>query len=398
LPTTGSYTTTVNYAVEQITVIPTTVDATATVTVNGKAVASGAVSQAIKLNAGNNTPNLISVVVKAQDGVTTKTYNVFVTRALSPNAALSRLKLSNGVLSPVFNSTVSTYSTQVPNTLTSITVSPTTADANARVKINGIIVKSGATSAAIPLSVGNNTITALVIAQDGSTTKTYTVTVLRTPSANANLTLLKLSRGILSPVFATGTTEYTASVVNGVSSVIVTPTAFSSTATVIVNGTPVNSGSASAAIDLTVGANNIAVVVTAQDNTTIKTYNIVITRAGSPETIPDQAAYVASPVETPVTVEDGVAVHQGLSPNGDGINDRLTIDGIAQYPDNRLTIVNRNGSLIYEAKGYDNENRAFDGRSNKTGQMQVPGTYYYSLDYTANGTIKHKTGYIILKY
>jgi len=398
LPTTSAYTSLVVNAVEQITVVPTAVDATATITVNGKAVQSGAVSQTINLTAGNNISNLISVVVKAQDGVTTKTYNVFVTRALSPNAALSGLKLSNGVLSPVFNNTNSSYTTQVPNTLTSLTVTPTTADANAKVKINGVLVKSGSASAAIPLSIGYNIVTALVTAQDGSTTKTYTVVVYRLPSANANLSLLKISRGTLSPAFATTTTDYTASVVNGVSTVTVTPTTTSTTATVTINGTPVTSGSASAAIDLTVGANNIAVVVTAQDNTTIKTYKIVITRAASPENIPDEAAYVANPVKTPVIADDGIAVSQGLSPNGDGVNDRLTINGITQYPDNRLTIVNRNGSLIYETKGYDNETKAFDGRSNKTGQMQLPGTYYYSLDYTANGIIKHKTGYIILKY
>ncbi|MBB3059042.1 T9SS type B sorting domain-containing protein, partial [Mucilaginibacter gotjawali] len=68
------------------------------------------------------------------------------------------------------------------------------------------------------------------------------------------------------------------------------------------------------------------------------------------------------------------------------------------YPDNKLTIMNRSGQLIFEAKGYDNSTKVFDGHSNKTGAMQLPGTYFYSLDFTVNGTTKRKTGFIILKY
>ncbi len=95
---------------------------------------------------------------------------------------------------------------------------------------------------------------------------------------------------------------------------------------------------------------------------------------------------------------DGVMVRQGLSPNGDGINDVLTIDGITVYPDNHLNNIDRNGSLIFQAKGYDNSLKAFDGHSNINGRMQQSGTYFYTLDYVADVQSKHKTGYIILKY
>jgi hypothetical protein len=54
--------------------------------------------------------------------------------------------------------------------------------------------------------------------------------------------------------------------------------------------------------------------------------------------------------------------------------------------------------LIYEAKGYDNGSKTFGGHSNKNGQMQLPGTYFYQLDYMVNGITKHKTGFIVLKY
>ena len=107
---------------------------------------------------------------------------------------------------------------------------------------------------------------------------------------------------------------------------------------------------------------------------------------------------VAAPSDSLRLADDGVLVHQGVSPNGDGINDFLMIEGIRAYPNNLLTIVNRDGVLIYQTRGYDNATRIFDGHSNINGQMQLPGTYFYALDYSVNGINKHKTGFIVLKY
>lgn len=90
-------------------------------------------------------------------------------------------------------------------------------------------------------------------------------------------------------------------------------------------------------------------------------------------------------------------VNTAVSPNGDGINDVLRIDNIETYPDNKLSIINQGGQIIFSAKGYNNATRAFDGHSND-GKMQQAGTYFYMLQYTANGSTKTKTGYIILKY
>jgi hypothetical protein len=53
---------------------------------------------------------------------------------------------------------------------------------------------------------------------------------------------------------------------------------------------------------------------------------------------------------------------------------------------------------VFETRGYDNTSKVFDGHASTNGAMQVPGTYFYSLDYSVNGVAKHKTGFIILKY
>jgi gliding motility-associated-like protein len=274
---TTNYTASVSNTTTSISLTPTLADATASITVNGSSVSSGSASGSISLSIGANT---ISTVVTAQDGITKQTYTVTVTRAASSNANLSALSVSTGTLSPVFAAATTSYSASVSNTTTSLTLTPTVADATATVTVNGTTITSGSASGAISLNVGNNTITTIVKAQDG-TLKTYTVTVTRAASSIANLSALAISNGTLSPVFATATNSYTATVANSVSSITITPTLSDVTATVTVNGTAVSSGSASSAIALSVGSNTITVKVTAQDGTTTNIYSIALTRISS---------------------------------------------------------------------------------------------------------------------
>ena len=277
-PAVTSYTASVSNSTTSITVTPTVQQPNATVKVNGVSVPSGTPSGPINLNVG---PNAISVVVTAQDGTTMRTYTVTVTRAASSNANLSNLVLSSGTLSPSFDPAVTSYTASVPNSTTSITVTPTVQQPNATVKVNGVSVPSGTPSGPISLNVGSNVINVVVTAQDGTTMRTYTVTVTRAASSNANLSNLVLSSGTLSPSFDPAVTSYTASVSNSTTSITVTPTVQEPNATVTVNGMSVPSGTPSGPINLNVGPNIINVVVTAQDSTTMKTYTVTVTRAGT---------------------------------------------------------------------------------------------------------------------
>ncbi|EKK7716554.1 autotransporter domain-containing protein [Cronobacter dublinensis] len=98
-----------------------------------------------------------------------------------------------------------------------------------------------------------------------------------TRSSDATLSGLSFSGGALSPTFSAATTSYHATVDYAVSSVTLTPVTAHAAATVTVNGSPVASGSASQAITLSVGANNIGIIVTAEDGTP-KTYNVIVQR------------------------------------------------------------------------------------------------------------------------
>ena len=292
--TTTSYTASVAYATSSLTVTPTSGDGLSTiqVRVNGGAlstVASGTASGSLALNVGDNP---IDVVVTAQDGTTTKTYTVTVTRAPSSDATLGGFVLSGTTASPTFSATTFSYTANVPNATTNITVTPTSGDglSTIQVRVNGgalSTVASGAESGSLALNVGDNPIDVIVTAQDGTTTKTYTITVTRAPSANANLANLTISTGTFSPAFATGTLSYAVTVANSVTSMTFTPTVQEANATVTVNGLATGSGSASAPVALNAGVNAIPVVVTAQDGTTILSYTVDVTR--SQVVVADQA-------------------------------------------------------------------------------------------------------------
>jgi len=95
----------------------------------------------------------------------------------SSNADLSSLNISSGILAPPFASGTLSYTAGVVSNSNTITVTPTVADATATVKVNGVTVASGSPSGPITLSLGSNPISVVVTAQDGSTTKPYSVTV-----------------------------------------------------------------------------------------------------------------------------------------------------------------------------------------------------------------------------
>ena len=99
---------------------------------------------------------------------------------------------------------------------------------------------------------------------------------LPTPSANASLTLLKLSNADLGP-FEAARTAYWGRVANAtsVTTLSVTPAAGAN-----IEVTPVDADAATAGhqVRLAVGANRIALGVTAADGTTKKTYAVAVTR------------------------------------------------------------------------------------------------------------------------
>ena len=64
--------------------------------------------------------------------------------ALSSNASLSGLVVNTATIAPTFASGTTSYTATVPIATTSITLTPTVAQGNATVRVNGVLAGSGA--------------------------------------------------------------------------------------------------------------------------------------------------------------------------------------------------------------------------------------------------------------
>ena len=122
----------------------------------------------------NGTSYTFTVVATNAVGNSTASAASNAVTPVASNANLSALGVSAGTLSPAFSSGGVSYLVTVPSSVATFTVTPVTADANATVTVNG-----GAPGSSTNLSIGANTVTLVVTAQDAVTTKTYTVTVTR---------------------------------------------------------------------------------------------------------------------------------------------------------------------------------------------------------------------------
>ena len=170
----------------------------------------------------------------------------------------------------------------------------------------------------------NNEYEVEVFASNGELTRSKRFTIIVTNvdegelSSDATLSGLSLSDGTLSPAFASGTMDYTASVGNSVSSITFTPTAGDTGADVEYQDvrddelTDADTSTGGQQVDLSVGKNTIHLEVTAEDGNAARTYTIVVTRGGSggvcgrTEQVRDEIVYLVSGVDA---CEDVSASH-----------------------------------------------------------------------------------------
>jgi hypothetical protein len=169
----------------------------------------------------------------------------------STDSQLSGLGISAGTLSPAFGAATTSYTAGVANTVTSLTVTPTTSNGNATVSVNGTAVTSGNASGAIALDVGTTTITMVVVAQDGSTATTYTLTVTRAGLApsftDATIGALRVGVSTADGVRAAGSPVITYAVTAGAlpAGLSLDPTSGA------ITGTPTSAGAFAATVSAT---------------------------------------------------------------------------------------------------------------------------------------------------
>jgi len=216
--------------------------------------------------------------------------------------------------------------------------------------------------------------------------ESYTTTVTIGVSAPSGLSNLSISAGALSPAFAAATGSYTASAGNAATTTV-TPTTTDPATTVTVNGAQVISGTASRPISLTPGAvTTIPVVVTAHDGITIiGQYSVAVGMAGGTLSNILGADEVTNSLISDLN-SGKVVANNILSPNGDGVNDTWIIKNIEFYPNNKVTVYDQAGNIVYTKQGYTN-----NWAGTYQGNILNQGTYYYLVDL---GKGKKMTGFI----
>lgn len=81
-----------------------------------------------------------------------------------------------------------------------------------------------------------------------------------------------------------------------------------------------------------------------------------------------------------------------ISCNNDGINDTWEIQGIESFPENKVTIFNRWGDVVYETDNYDNTMVVWKGE-NAFNEVATPGTYFYKIELVGGPSY---SGWIVL--
>jgi len=188
---TASYSVVAPHGTTTLGLTPTATDANATLTValNGGtpvAVASGATAS-VAVPAVGVTSTVI-VLVTAQDGTTTRPYAIALTQAPSSDATLAALAVDAGPLTPAFAPGAPSYAATAPYGTATVGVTPTASGAGATITVaqdggTPTPVASGSAAAVtVPAAGGGrSTISIVVTAQDGGTTRTYTVTLTTGP-------------------------------------------------------------------------------------------------------------------------------------------------------------------------------------------------------------------------
>ena len=261
----------------------------------------------LPLSFGRNTLVIITSALGEQQATT-----LTVTRLRSTNAKLQSLQLRDpsniDLLAGIFTPDTINYDIDVANNMNNIPemtlILAPQDDKVSSITLNDVplslssLQNIGLISRTLPpFIVGENEIELKIIAQDKISSQTYTVTVNRAASSNANLDgfqITPVSGGVLqTPVspqnFAADTLSYTLPEQgNEIDCVRVTPAAADDEATIEITKREDTSEEnyfsgrgnrgISDCIDLDIGSNTILVKLIATDKTTIRTYTIDIAR------------------------------------------------------------------------------------------------------------------------
>jgi len=118
----------------------------------------------------------------------------------------------------------------------------------------------------------------------------------------------------------------------------------------------------------------------------------------------EYGVFTLARVKEDLVLPGGIVISNGVSPNGDGVNDYFQIDKIQNLANNKVEIFDRYGKKIFSTTNYDTNGNVFEGISDANltiGNGLLPtGTYFYvlSYDFDDGSTIQRikNAGYLYL--
>ena len=343
-----TYSASVGYDVTVVTVYATTTDVRASWEATDDDTETGGYQ--VDLDVGDTT---VTVTVTPEDGETTGTYTIAVTRAAKPQLDTATANGASLVLS--YDKTLdedslpagSDFAVSVTDSVTGVKAAVTVAQvdvAAATVTLTlstpvrfGDTVTVTYTPGDDPIQVGVGTLADALASQ--------TVTNNTTKATDATLESLALTAGddavALSPAFEAAETTYSASVVFEVQAVTVTAAAMDSRASVSLP-TDDDTVTEGVQVDLDVGANTVTVTVTAEDGSTA-VYTVTATRAN--ETDPPQLS-TATVDGTELTLTYNEALNESSQPAASDFAVSVTDAATSSAAAVSVTAVNVDGSDV----------------------------------------------------
>lgn len=255
--------------------------------------------------------NVFQIPVTSKDGIV-NTYTLMIYRNGTNDATLSSLVVKNQNYSPIFNKLEENYQLSVGSEVTSLEIEATPSDPSSTVEVRGN--KN--------ITTGVNIISILVTAPDGTTTKTYTITVTKGLSTNNYLSSLKVNGYTYTPTFdKTNPGPYVVNLGSDINSVVIEALPEVDATTVTGTGK----------YDLVSGQNLFQIQSTSESGD-IRVYTVIINKAVKSDSTLKNIILsdgVLNPTFDPTILSYTVDVESELN--------EITVTGIANESTSRVT-------------------------------------------------------------